>query len=400
MEPISITNFTYNLPDERIAKEPASPRDSSKLLVYKNQTINDLIFSELHTVIPKNSLIIYNNTKVVQARLFFKNSTGATIELFCLSPINEPVQEAMFDLKTSEWECLIGNAAKFREPALQLDYISNNINYLLTATKIESENKAIIKFEWNSEHNFAEILHFVGNIPLPPYFKRKANQQDEQNYQTVFAELKGSVAAPTAGLHFTDDVLASLKANDCIFSNVTLHVGAGTFMPVKSENVSEHSMHAEEFYIEKNTIELLAKQVKNTVAVGTTSLRTLESLYWLALQLYYNKSIDANNCLVNQWEPYQSNNDLPNKEMVLNNLLSWMSANKIDELRGKTQIIIVPAYQFKIVDILITNFHQPQSTLLLLVAALTNNNWKKIYEHALQNNYRFLSYGDSSILFL
>lgn len=400
MKSILISDYTYDLPDNKIAREPANPKDSSKLLVYKNGKINDLFFNQLSSVLPQNTLFVYNNTKVVQARLLFKNTTDATIELFCLCPTSKLVQEAMYDLKTSEWECLIGNAAKFREPFLQINYVCENKNFILKAIKISSENKSVVQFEWNSEHNFSEILHIVGHIPLPPYFKRKANPNDEQNYQTIFAQLNGSVAAPTAGLHFTDAVVESLKKINCEFTNVTLHVGAGTFMPVKADNVSEHNMHAEEFLIEKSTIKKLASQPHSIAAVGTTSLRTLESLYWIALQLYKNKNVDSDNCFVSQWEPYVDETNLPTKEVVLTHLLNWMDKNTIEFLRGKTQIIIVPDYQFKIVNILITNFHQPQSTLLLLVAAFTKNKWKSIYEHALNSNYRFLSYGDSSVLFL
>lgn len=400
MEPISISDYTYNLPDDKIAREPANPKDSSKLLVYKDKKISNLFFNNISSILPKKTLIVYNNTKVVQARLLFKNANGAAIELFCLCPINKPVQEAMFDLKTSEWECLIGNAAKFREPFLEIEYVSENKNYTLKAIKVSAENKTVIKFEWNSEHVFSEILHIVGHIPLPPYFKRKANSNDEQNYQTIFAKLKGSVAAPTAGLHFTDTVIESLKKINCNFANVTLHVGAGTFMPIKVDNAIEHTMHAEEFLIDKFTIQKIQAQPHSIAAVGTTSLRTLESLYWLALQLYNGLNIDSENCFISQWEPYLDNIDLPSKEVVLEKLLNWMEINKIEFLRGKTQIIIVPDYQFKVVDILITNFHQPQSTLLLLVAAFTKNKWQSIYEHALNANYRFLSYGDSSLLFL
>ena len=400
---IKITDYIYNLPDSRIAKYPLDKRDDSKLLIYKDGVISENTFNNISSILPNNSLIVFNNTKVVPARLFFKKLTGAIIEIFCLEPTNPTDYALSFaQTKSCEWHVVIGNAKKWKDGEIYLyvDHMPDELKYLnLRAQIVKKEHDSnIVKFLWDNDMPFSQVLDLCGSIPIPPYLNRNTEQIDLDRYQTLYAKIKGSVAAPTAGLHFTDNVLCEIKNIAGLkMNNVCLHVGAGTFLPVKSENVSDHKMHTEPFEI---SIELLndiiaAKHSNNKlIAVGTTSSRCLESIYYLGINCIENGEPGV----VTQWMPYNKEYNISIEES-LRVLKEYMINNNIVTLSTKTSIIIVPSFEFRLVDILITNFHQPQSTLLLLISAFTNNNWKDIYNYALDNNFRFLSYGDSSILF-
>jgi S-adenosylmethionine:tRNA ribosyltransferase-isomerase len=433
---LSIVDFTYDLPASKIASYPLEQRDASKLLVYgvdengANDVsasangagaaqISETTYSKLDEVLPSNTLLVHNDTKVVAARLFFEKENGSVIEIFCLEPasIYKDITTAMLTKKQVLWGCLIGGAKKWKEGSLQINYGNN---YTLTATKHSTlADSFLIQFEWDNEaQSFAEVLEAAGNIPLPPYFNRAVEANDKERYQTVYAAAEGSVAAPTAGLHFTPALFDKLAAKNITKEFVTLHVGAGTFKPVKAARMEEHEMHAEYIDVQKSFIEMLrdnftkrdenANQIasaKTIIAVGTTSLRTLESLYWMGAKIIAankqaNPSIE--NISVVQWDPYElmPQNELPSTAVALTALCNWMEQNNLSRLIAKTQIIIAPGYRFKIIDGLITNFHQPQSTLLLLVAAITNGNWKPMYHYALENNFRFLSYGDGCLIWL
>ena len=412
--PIYIDEYDYLLPDERIAKYPLKKRDSSKLLVYKNDTISTHTFADIAQFLPENSLLIYNNTRVIQARLEFFKTTGARIEVFCLEPAT-PADYAQ-SLSSNEcctWKCMVGNLKKWKEGALTKKVNINGRLIEFHAELIECNgNTHTIQFTWNNkEILFADILENAGELPIPPYLHRKTEESDLTNYQTVYSKIKGSVAAPTAGLHFTEDVFDSLKTKHIQTAEVTLHVGAGTFQPVKTRDVAEHEMHTEVIEIHKNTIELLLSNIGNIIAVGTTSVRTLESLYYIGLQLEKSEPNPQHlsqgreeqenriNILhVSQWAPYEANKTITT-EVALNNILNYLNKENRTALHAETQIMIKPGYQFKIVKGIITNFHQPKSTLLLLVSAFVNGKWKKIYDYAYKNDYRFLSYGDSSLLF-
>ena len=412
--PIYIDEYDYLLPDERIAKYPLKKRDSSKLLVYKNDTISTHTFADIAQFLPENSLLIYNNTRVIQARLEFFKTTGARIEVFCLEPAT-PADYAQ-SLSSNEcctWKCMVGNLKKWKEGALTKKVNINGRLIEFHAELIECNgNTHTIQFTWNNkEILFADILENAGELPIPPYLHRKTEESDLTNYQTVYSKIKGSVAAPTAGLHFTEDVFDSLKTKHIQTAEVTLHVGAGTFQPVKTRDVAEHEMHTEVIEIHKNTIELLLSNIGNIIAVGTTSVRTLESLYYIGLQLEKSEPNPQHlsqgreeqenriNILhVSQWAPYEANKTITT-EVALNNILNYLNKENRTALHAETQIMIKPGYQFKIVKGIITNFHQPKSTLLLLVSAFVNGKWKKIYDFAYKNDYRFLSYGDSSLLF-
>jgi S-adenosylmethionine:tRNA ribosyltransferase-isomerase len=418
---LSINDFIYALPDEKIAKYPLQKRDESKLLVYKNGFISESVYKNVAEAIPANSLIIFNNTKVVEARLLFEKNTQSIIEIFCLEPseIYADITTAMLQKNSVQWKCLVGGAKKWKEESL-IKVIGKEINevdnLMLTAKKIKKfSDYFLIEFSWNKENlSFSEVLHLVGEIPLPPYLNRNVEEYDKQTYQTVYAKQDGSVAAPTAGLHFTDGIFESLKNKNIDIDFVTLHVGAGTFKPVKANTMDEHEMHAEFIDVEIELIEkIIANLKEKIIVVGTTSLRTIESLYWLGVKLIYNLEnlkvickeqkvestfnlkLESLNLL--QWDCYE----LPqNIETItaLEMLLNWMKENNLKRLVTKTQIIIAPTYKLRVADGLITNFHQPKSTLLLLVAAIVGDNWKKIYDYALENDYRFLSYGDGSLL--
>lgn len=397
IQALSIVDFNYDLPDERIAYFPVEPRDSSKLLIYKNGAISDYQYFQLNEHLPPNTLLIANNTKVVEARLHFQKSTGAKIEVFCLEPDNRyaDIVRAMSQKGSVYWKCLIGGAKKWKDETL-----SNTFeNIELKVTKVDAtQNPSILYFEWNDQTiSFAEILHIFGKIPLPPYIKREANKKDESSYQTVYAQQDGSVAAPTAGLHFTDELLERLEQNNIQTHFVTLHVGAGTFMPVKSETIGEHEMHAEFLDVSIEFIQTFLNHDSTKVCVGTTSLRTLESLYWMGVKTINNPNISLEEIKISQWDAYDLPQDIPT-EMAFQELVNWMKSNNLTQLVLPTQLLIAPGYKIRTVDAILTNFHQPESTLLLLIYAFVGEDWKQIYTHALENNYRFLSFGDGSLL--
>ena len=403
---ISIADYTYILPDERIAKYPLPERDQSKLLIYRNGEIKENIYANLANELPENSLLIFNNTKVVEARLLFEKPNGGKIEIFCLEPHEQygDITTAMLQKEKVWWKCLVGGAKKWKEGSL-ISRIGryDSADVLLTAQKIEQlSDSYIIELSWDDAFlSFAELLHLAGAIPLPPYINRSPEESDKERYQTIYAKHDGSVAAPTAGLHFTDSLFKKLAAKNIQHDFVTLHVGAGTFKPVKTETMQEHEMHAEFIDVSKFFIKKLIQQLDQTIiTVGTTSLRTIESLYWLGVKTKLNPSIDQNALHITQWEPYELSIDNITAKDALISLLNWMDQQQTERLITKTQIIIAPGYQFKIIKALITNFHQPQSTLLLLVAAITGDNWRKIYNYALENDFRFLSYGDGNLLWL
>ena len=400
---LSIADFTYDLPEDRIAKYPLAERDASKLLIYQDGDITEDQYRQLPSHLPANSLLVFNNTKVVEARLLFQKASGGVIEIFCLEPHEQyaDITTAMQQKGKVWWHCLVGGASKWKSGQLLEKNISDNIR--LEAKCMDKKTGSfLIEISWSDQSmSFAELLHLAGAIPLPPYIKRAADETDKNRYQTIYAKQDGSVAAPTAGLHFTPAVLKALEQKNILTAFVTLHVGAGTFKPVKSEQMADHEMHAEWIDVDRHFIANLKDQLdKNIIAVGTTSLRTLESLYWLGLKCMhpgYNETAPET-VSISQWDPYDLQSEQLPASIALGQLLAWMEKNKLEKLITKTQILIAPGYTFRIVKGLITNFHQPQSTLLLLVAALVGNNWKKIYHHALQNNYRFLSYGDGSLL--
>lgn len=395
---IHIKDYNYDLPDTKIAKYPLEERDNSQLLVYKGKTITDSRFSSITDYLPEDSLMIFNNTKVIQARLHFKKSTGAQIEIFCLDPYFPHDYNLIFQTTDHcSWQCMIGNLKKWKEGILEKEVLINNETVLLKAERIQSAgNTHVIKFEWNnSQYTFADILDAVGELPIPPYLNRDTEEKDKETYQTLYSKIKGSVAAPTAGLHFTERTFENLKKKGIQTDEVTLHVGAGTFKPVKSETINEHEMHSEFISVKRETIEHILSHKGNIIAVGTTSVRTLESLYYIGVSLEQNSNPET--LKVEQWQPYNSCNTI-SKEKALKNILDYLDSHSINTLLADTQIMIVPGYVFKIVNGIVTNFHQPQSTLLLLVSAFIEGDWKSIYNHALAHDYRFLSYGDSSLL--
>lgn len=414
LQKLSIKDFTYCLPEDKIAKYPLAERDTSRLLIYKKDDITEDIYRNIASYIPADSLLIFNDSKVIEARLLFQKPSGGVVEIFCLEPHEQykDITTATMQQGNALWQCLIGGASKWKSGQLLEKKIQTaGIEYILKAKYIEKRSDCfIIELAWQPPSlSFAEILHHAGAIPLPPYIKRSAELSDAERYQTVYAHYEGSVAAPTAGLHFTQKVLESLKKKGVETGFVTLHVGAGTFKPVKAESLHDHEMHSEWMDVSIGTIEQLISNLnKNIVAAGTTSLRTIESLYWLGVRVGNGESAMGNALPeIDQWEPYEQNKqDVPVKA-ALQSLLQWMNENKKDRLIAKTKIIIVPGYKPKIAKALITNFHQPQSTLLVLIAALMGNDlsaaeagWKKIYDYALANNFRFLSYGDGSLLWI
>jgi len=408
---LSINDFTYSLSEDKIAKYPLAERDSSRLLIYKNGNIKEDIYRNIADHIPTDSLIVFNDTKVIEARLLFQKQSGGVIEIFCLEPHEQykDITTAMMQQGKVLWQCLIGGASKWKHgQILEKKIQTAQEEFIINVKYIEKRSDSfIVELSWQPEHaSFAEILHHAGAIPLPPYIKRNAEPSDSERYQTVYAHYEGSVAAPTAGLHFTPQVFESLQNKKIDTAFVTLHVGAGTFKPVKAGTMSEHEMHAEFIDVSKETIELISNSIgKNIIAAGTTSLRTIESLYWLGVKsgVWSQKSgVNSSGTLpeLNQWEAYDMPEQNTGVKDALSSLLLWMEKNKMERLIAKTKIIIAPGYKPRIVKALITNFHQPRSTLLLLVAALTGNNWRKIYECALENDFRFLSYGDGSLLWV
>jgi S-adenosylmethionine:tRNA ribosyltransferase-isomerase len=402
---ISILDYTYDLPADRIALHPLAERDASKLLVYKNGTIQKDIYKNIATHLPTDSLLIFNNTKVIKARIHFQKTSGGVIEIFCLEPyetINE-YSQVMNKKGSVKWKCMIGGASKWKEGGLEKQLAVDGEQWAIRADLIEKLSDAyVVEFIWNPpDLSFAEVLEQCGDLPLPPYIKRKTEKEDTERYQTIYAEDEGSVAAPTAGLHFTKDIFNSLAEKDIRTGFIILHVGAGTFKPVKAATMQEHEMHAEWIDVSMKMIEDLIASLNNTiVAVGTTSLRTLESLYWMGVKVKLQPAIKELH--INQWEVYEdplANSGLPAVES-LSALLNWMKENNHQRLFTRSQILIAPGYSFKIANAIITNFHQPQSTLLLLVAAAIGDEWRKVYDHAMQHDFRFLSYGDGSLLYI
>ena len=397
---IHISDYNYPLPDERIAKFPLSQRDHSKLLIYRKGEISEDHFYNLPSYLPKGALMIFNNTKVIQARLHFRKPTGALVEVFLLEPAAPADYEQMFQTRQScDWHCLVGNLKKWKEGTLERTFDVAGHTITLTASYLEAERTChLIRFTWdNSSVSFAEILDTIGELPIPPYLNRDTEESDKTTYQTVYSKIKGSVAAPTAGLHFTDKVLADIDAQGIEREELTLHVGAGTFKPVKSEEIEGHTMHTEFISVGRRTLERLIAHDGEAIAVGTTSVRTLESLYYMGAKLIARPDLSEEQLHVTQWEPYETHPEVTTVE-ALRALLDYLDRHDLPALHSSTQIIIVPGYQFHVVKMLVTNFHQPQSTLLLLVSAFVKGDWRKIYDYALAHDFRFLSYGDSSLI--
>jgi len=398
---IQIQEYNYSLPEERIAKFPLKQRDRSKLLVYKNGEITEDTFNRLHRFLPENSLLVFNNTKVIRARLLFEKATGAQIEIFCLEPYS-PSDYALIFAQQQEcvWTCMIGNAKKWKEGPLLKEVAFNDKIIKISAEKTGKESDTYrVAFRWdNPEVDFADLLELLGELPIPPYLNRKTEKEDLETYQTVYSKINGSVAAPTAGLHFTEEVLERLAQKGIEREEVTLHVGAGTFKPVKTETIDQHVMHNEFFTIKKSTIEKLLNEDKYVIAVGTTSVRSLESLYYAGVWLHDHPDVRPEIINIDQWTPYSSENNRLSLSESLTTILESMEQSNMETLRCYTRILIAPGYRFKLVKGMITNFHQPQSTLLLLVSAFLRGNWKIIYDYALTHDFRFLSYGDSSLL--
>lgn len=400
VENIRISDYNYRLPDERIAKYPLSKRDSSKLLIFENNELSTTRFSEIVTQLPPDSLLIFNDTRVIHARLIFEKNTGAVIEVFCLSP-HEPKDYAInFQQRQKcSWRCMIGNAKRWKDEKLQMQVPINGENVQLSARKIlKTENDVVVEFSWDSStFTFSELLEVAGKLPIPPYLNRASEDKDDETYQTIYSAVEGSVAAPTAGLHFTPDVMRTIEERGIKTAHVTLHVGAGTFKPVKSETIGGHDMHTEFISVSKETIQTLYENEHDLIVVGTTSMRTVESLYYVGRKIMQNPEIAVEDLSVQQWEPYDEENPVSPK-LALKAILDYLDKNGQEQLLTATQIIIVPGYEFHYPQAIVTNFHQPQSTLLLLIAAFIGENWLKVYDYALKNDYRFLSYGDSSLL--
>lgn len=390
---IRISDYDYPLDKSAIAKYPLERRDQSGLLYYHAGQISRHHFHESPELLPADSTLVFNETKVVQARLLFQKPTGAQIEIFVLEPHKQDIQQAFQSYGEGEWKCFVGNAKKWKDGDLTLE----GKDYRLRATQIERKGNAfVIRFRWDASRTFAEILEKAGKTPLPPYISRDAEPSDRSRYQTVYARHDGSVAAPTAGLHFTDEILNQIRRKGITTEKVTLHVGAGTFKPVSEETIGKHQMHTEKVIVSKQTIHNLLEQNRRIIAVGTTSVRTLESLYWYSVKLI-KQGAEAN-FSINQWFPYDNADyQLPSRKKALKILLDKMEREQSDYIKGETQLIIAPGYEYQIVDAMFTNFHMPRSTLLLLVAAYLGEDWRKVYDYALNHNFRFLSYGDSCL---
>ncbi len=403
---IKISDFTYILPDEKIAKYPLSQRDSSKLLVYKESQINTTVFSTLADQLPDNSLLIFNNTRVIHARLLFRKLSGAVIEVFCLSPYEPEDYVINFQQRGAcSWVCMIGNARKWKDEVLSMVVDINGVAVTINAQKVETSDSTtlkssdvVVRFSWeNAGLSFSELLEFAGKLPIPPYLNRPAEEKDDETYQTFYSHIEGSVAAPTAGLHFTPEVMNHLISKGIQTAEVTLHVGAGTFKPVKSDIIAGHEMHTEFISVPKATIEKIINHTGDLIVVGTTSMRTVESLYYIGKKLNEHPDTETQKLSVNQWDPYEENEAI-NPLTALRAILNHLNHTEQDQLISTTSLMIAPGYDFHFPDALITNFHQPQSTLLLLVSAFVGSDWINIYNYALLNNFRFLSYGDSSLL--
>jgi len=395
---IHISEYNYELPDERIAKFPLQERDHSKLLVYRNGEVSEDHFYHLPDYLEPGALMVFNNTKVIQARMHFRKETGALIEVFLLEPAEPSDYELMFQTRgRCAWYCMVGNLKKWKDGTLTLQHGALTIK---ATRKGEHGTSHLVEFEWTGGMSFAEVIDAVGELPIPPYLNRETQESDKTTYQTVYSKIKGSVAAPTAGLHFTERVLQAVDARGIEREEVTLHVGAGTFRPVKSDTIGQHDMHTEYIAVRRHTLERLLAHHCEAIAVGTTSVRTLESLYYMGLKVMAHPDLAEDQLHVNQWEPYDvgcKKEDVGSVEAI-QALYDWMVRHELSVLHSSTQIIIAPGYTYKIVKRLITNFHQPQSTLLLLVSAFVKGDWRQIYDYALSHDFRFLSYGDSSLL--
>ena len=399
---IQIKVFNYNLPDERIAKFPLAKRDNSKLLLYRHGEVTEDVFHNIAQYLPKGALMVFNNTKVIQARLHFRKETGALIEVFLLEPYMPADYEQMFQTTGHcSWLCMIGNLKKWKEGSLKRTFDVNGKEVTLVAERKEDVHKSYrVDFSWDaSDVSWAELLDAVGELPIPPYLNRETQESDKTTYQTVYSKIKGSVAAPTAGLHFTPEVLADIDRHGIDREELTLHVGAGTFKPVKSEEIQDHEMHTEYICVHRQTLEKLIRHEAKAIAVGTTSVRTLESLYYIGVKLEKTLDLSEEELHVCQWEPYENTVAKPITPLkAIENILAYLDKHGLSALHASTQIIIAPGYEYNIVKMLVTNFHQPQSTLLLLVSAFVHGDWRKIYDYALAHDFRFLSYGDSSLL--
>ena len=401
MTSINIADYDYDLPEERIAQYPVRERDASKLLLFEGNNINSDVFRNLDTYIPPDSLLVFNNTRVIRARLLFQKKSGAGIEILCLEPLSPSSYELSFSsCNPVEWKCIIGNLKKWKSGAVSLRFHLKGKEYELCAERICAEGEAWrIRFSWNKNNlSFSEVIEASGHTPLPPYITRDDEEEDSERYQTIYSAVRGSVAAPTAGLHFTEDVLKRLAGKGVKLADITLHVGAGTFQPVKAGDVSGHEMHCEHFFVTKDTIDELIKNHGRIIAVGTTSVRTLESLYWLGVKAKSDSHLHFGNMKIEQWEPYEKDPDIGVIDS-LNALKILMKSNDVTVLHASTKIIIIPDYKFRMIKGIITNFHLPRSTLLLLISAWTGSSWQRIYKYAIENGFRFLSYGDSSLLF-
>jgi S-adenosylmethionine:tRNA ribosyltransferase-isomerase len=399
---LKIQDFTYDLPDERIAKYPLEERDASKLLIYRNGSISENTYRNITEVLAPESLVLFNNTRVIPARLQFTKPTGAAIEIFCLEPAGE-LFGGLTQAGEATWVCMVGNAKRWKDGEIlsQTLTINGQNVTLIAAVVARASGGFTVRFTWSpSTFTFAEILSEVGQIPLPPYLHRDADDADRERYQTIYARFDGSVAAPTAGLHFTERIFNDFKIKNIKTANVTLHVGAGTFKPVKSETIGEHDMHAEYFDISLETLMLLRGQLgKPIIAVGTTTLRTLESAFLMGSKLVQNPNLTREQLEITQWDAYESYHAETSVADALSALIKWLHAHELDRIVAKTQLLIAPGYTIRTIDALVTNFHQPQSTLLLLVSALVGDAWRMIYDYALAHDFRFLSYGDGSILY-
>ena len=396
---IDINDFNYELPDERIAKFPLEERTKSKLLVYDNGTIRESRFENVATYLPEGAMLVFNNTRVVRARMVMHKASGARIEVFCLEPHRPADYERAFAVRgESEWSCIVGNLKKWKEGEIGIDFEMGGEAHTLRAEIVERGTREhIVRFRWSADCTFGELLETLGRIPIPPYLNRESEEIDNTRYQTVYARYEGSVAAPTAGLHFTPELIASMRGAGFGFEEVTLHVGAGTFLPVKDDNAADHAMHTEHFSVTRATVENLLQNIGRIVAVGTTSVRTLESLAALAWRIKTTGSPDVER-VVGQWELYDIDESFDGA-MVLTTLKEYMAAQGIEQIKAATQIMITPlGYRFRVVKYIVTNFHQPKSTLLLLVSAYVGGDWHTIYDYALAHDFRFLSYGDSSLL--
>lgn len=395
---IRIEDYKYPLAEDRIAKYPLQERDASKLLLYRNGTVSESVFRNLSDYLPKESIMVFNDTKVVPARLHFQRSTGAHIEIFCLEPVEPAEYNTSFQsTERCSWKCVIGNVKRWKDDILKL--YNPEDNQIVSAVGLEAhlisrdERTGTVEFVWKGGYSFSRVLEICGSIPIPPYLNRESEPIDEKRYQTLYARIRGSVAAPTAGLHFTEPVLDSIRSKGIDMERVCLHVGAGTFLPVKSDVIAEHTMHREPFSVSLDLLKKLSDRKVKTIAVGTTSIRTLESLYYAGVDCI-EKGFPSD---ITQWAPYER--DYPySTEESLKAIVAYLERNNLSELRLGTRIIIVPGFRFRIADMLVTNFHQPESTLILLVSAFVGGNWRKIYDYALSHGFRFLSYGDSSLL--